>query len=334
MPLEAATHRITWLLGHKNLDFFEEAAYSFKQAVEKGSGGEIAVDIVAQADDDHRHGPQQRPEIADAVAKGQAEMGHSFVDVMGGLEPSLRAFEAPYLFRGYPHLEGVFEGPLGDRLLDGLRRHGIVGLSFTYSGGANGLATLEREVRRPGDVKGLRIGVFGDEVNAAWISSLGATAVPIGHQRDKIRPLLEDGSIDAVVVTWRNFEQAKLQADFQYMNLMESTYLVSVTYINQKFFDGLSEKHRALILEASREAGRIERAKTIALNEQARRDMAGKGVRTVHLTTDNRRRFSQALEPAYEGAIERIVGKELLRRIRETGDTPVHPAVNAPLARL
>lgn len=329
VPLQAATYKIHWFLGHKNLDYFEEAARDFKKAVETGSNGNIAVDIVTEAQDNPSQNPAQAPQIAAMVAKGEAEMGHSFVDVMGALDPRLYAFEAPYLFRGYRHMEGVFEGPLGSELLEGFRAHGIVGLSFTYSGGASGIATTDRELRRPEDLKGLKVGVFGDEVDTAWLTSLGATPVPIEHRLEDILPAAQAGALDAVVTTWRNFERQDLNTDFKYINLMNSTYLVSVTYINEKFFDSLPEEYRALITKASREAGRVERAKTIQLNENAKLKMLGKGVRAVYLTQENHNRFVKALRPAYQNSIERTIGKDLIERIRSTSDDPKHPSILA-----
>ena len=333
LPLQAATYKIHWYLGHKNLDYFEDAALEFKKAVETGSHGDISVDIVLQADDQPASAAGQGSEIAAMVAKGDAEMGHSFTDVMGGLDHRLYAYNAPYLFRGYRHMEDVFEGPLGSEMLEGLRAHGLLGLSFTYSGGANGIATTGRALRRPEDLKGLKVGVFGSEVDRAWLDSLGATAVPLEHRREDILPAARIGALDGVFVTWRNFQQATLDSDFKYVSLMSATYLVSVTYINERFFDSLPKEYRALITKASREAGRLERARTIQLNETAKVDLLGRGVRAVHLTQENRDRFVKALQPAYAGPIERVIGKDLVERIRKTGDAPAHPGIPSEFAQ-
>lgn len=327
LPLHAATYKITWLLGHKNLDYFEEAAVSFKKTVEQASHGDIAVDIKLQVDDNPSKTFKEAPEIAAKVAKGEAEMGHSFVDTMGALDPRLLAFNAPYLFRGYRHMEGLFEGPVGKEMLDGLRAQNIVGLSFTYSGGASGVATIDRELRAPEDLKGLKVGVFGSEVDSAWLKSLGAIPVSIEHRLDAIGPMAHSGELDAVVVTWRNFEREALNTEFHRFNMPESTYLVSVTYINQKFFDSLPEKYRTLLVDASREAGRIERARTMALNEDSKRGMLTKGVRAVYLSQDHLSRFSEALRPAYASSIEPLIGKDLIDRIRRISDAPAQPAI-------
>lgn len=332
-PLHAATYKIHWLLGHKNLDYFEEAAVSFKNAVETGSNGDISVDIKAQVADEPGHPGQT--EVADKVAAGEAEMGHSFADTLGGLDPRMYAFEAPFLFRGYRHVEGVVEGPVGAEMLAGLRAHGVVGLSFTYSGGASGIATLERGVRRPEDLKGLKVAVFGDAVNEAWLKELGATAVPFGHDLEKLMPMTQERAIDAVATTWRNFDrETELGKEYKSVSLMGSTYLVSVTYVNPKFFDALPKKYQELLAKASREAGRIERARTIQLNESAKRGMTeDRGIQAVNLTLANQRRFVEALSPAYRRALEPLIGKALIEKIRKTADGPDFPSVPADLVK-
>jgi len=322
-PVHAAKYKINWFLGHPNLDYFEEAAANFKRTVETGSHGDISVEIVTKSD--AAQSPikdRTGPEIAAAVAAGEAQMGHSFTDVMGGMDARLWAFEAPYLLRDYRHMEGVIEGPIGAELLDSLRDKQLVGLSFTYSGGASGVAS-KREIRGPADLKGLKVGVYGDPVNAAWLDSLGATPVAIEHHLDGISGLARDGKLDAVVTTWRNFERPRLESDFKYVGMMGSTYLVSMTYINAKFFASLPADYQALIKDASLATGRIERAKTIELNESAKRQVTAKGVRSVHLTKEARLAFDAALKPAYDGELSKLLGKKLLERIRATKDGTV-----------
>lgn len=321
-----AKYEITWLLGHENLDYFEEAAENFKTAVESGSGGEIRVRIVPEVRDSSEG--LTSPEIAGMVSRGEFEMGHSFSDVIGALDPRFHVFEAPYLFRDYRHLEGVFEGPLGEEMLQGLRAHGLVGLSFTYSGGASGVATAKREIRRLEDLRGLKIAVYGTAFNDGWLKSVGASAVPIKHKIREIAPGVKDGGLDASVITWRNFQVAKLQRVLQRYNLPGSTYLVSLTYINEKFLAALPENHRKLILSASREAGRIERAKTIQLNEEAERAMTAEGVRPVYIAEDAQRRIADATRQAVESAL----GRGFVDRIRSAPNGPDHKPVPDGLA--
>lgn len=328
-PAHAAKYKIQWLIGHPNLDYFEESAAAFKAEVEKGSNGEIEVDIVESKNawEDSADG-RPGPEIAAAVAKGEAQMGHSFTDVVGAMDPRMLAFNLPYLFRDYRHLEGVFEGPVGDEMLNGLRSKGVVGLAFTYSGGANGIATTEREIRTLEDFKGLKLGMFGDEVTRAWAADLGAKPVILHHREDGVMPLLKNRSVDSFLTTWRRFERSGLHKRFNHFSMVGSSYLVSVTYVNEKFYESLPKKYQSLIVNSSRVAARIERFKTIELNEQAKREMVAQGVRPVHMTEENRERFVEALQPVYARKLEGIVGKELIEKIRKTPAGPEHPALD------
>jgi TRAP-type C4-dicarboxylate transport system substrate-binding protein len=326
----AAKYKINWYIGHPTLDYFDEAANTFKKAVEAGSRGDIEVSIIKAGPQDGTSRSPSLPEVASMVERGEAQMGHSFADVLGPVVPQLYAFEAPYLFRDYRHMEGVLEGPVGAKVLDGFRAHHIRGLSYTFSGGASGVAS-DRELRRPEDLKGLKVGVYGDAVNGAWLESLGAKPVAFGHDLGRLQALKRSGAIDAVVITWRNFEQAALQQDFSSLGLLGSTYLVSVTYINEKFFAGLPEAYRALIVEKAREASRVERAKTVELNELARRDMLAKGVTAVELPQDGRARFEQALRPSY-ASIEKLLGPGLVESIRAAADGPESAATSPDLA--
>lgn len=320
-PAHAAKYKVRWFLGHKNLDYFEEAAKEFKRTVESASKGDIAVEIVPAASDEAGGATQgvSTPEIAAKVEKGEIEMGHSFTDVVGAVGPRLYAFDAPYLFRDYKHVEGVIDGPVGAGMLASFEKRGMVGLSFTYSGGASGVAA-DKEIRSAADLKGLKVGVFGSEVNAAWLKAAGATPVAVRHDLDKLLAMKRAGELDAVVITWRNFERASLDKGFKYFNLPGSTYLASVTYANKRFFDGLPKDYQTLLLNASQEAGRVERAKTIELNEAAQREMTAKGVRPTYPSAAARAELVRALEPAYRGTIDGLLGKDFLDSVRRAPD--------------
>lgn len=323
-PVHAAKYSIDWYLGHPNLDYFEEAATEFKKAVEVRSRGEIEVRIV-MLDSDAYLGYEAAPKILSKVEKGEAQMGHSFTDVMGAADPRLTAFDAPFLFRGYRHLEGVFEGPVGAELLGNLLEKGIIGLAFTYSGGGSGIATVNREIRRPEDLRGLKVGVYGHAVNESWLRGLGATPVALGHQLNGVLGKVEEGALDAVVITWRNLEHAGLHHAFRFYNLPNSTFLVSMTYVNESWFNGLPRAYQDIIREESLLASRIERAKTIKLNEDAKAQMTAKGVRPVYLTKEGRNAFLQALKPDFGPVCERVIGKNLLERLKSTEDAPDLP---------
>jgi len=325
-------YQVTWLLGHRNLDFFEEAAEEFKHSVEKRSNGEIEVSI-KNSPDTGADASLLEAAIPGRVASGEIEMGHSFVDVLGQVDKRYHVYEAPFLFRGYRHMEGVIEGPIGTGMLEDLKKQDLVGMSFTYSGGANGVATKDRPIRRPEDLKGLRVGVTGNEVDHAWLKQLGAIPVPLGHGLDQIAGLAGKGELDGVVITWRNFAVANLQHTFKYMSLMDSTYLVSVTYANDKWFASLPKEYQTMLMEESLKAAQIERARTIQLNADSKQSLLSKGVRPAPMTRKATDSFKKAVQPSYDGVIGEALGKDFIEGVKAAPDGKIAPTVPGVLAR-
>lgn len=314
----SAKHKIVWLVGHRNLDFFEVAALKFKNTVESGSNGDIEVQILADGDPWQSEGAAGKLDIADRVVKGEAQMGHSFTNVLGKIDPRLFVFDCPYLMQGYTHMEGVIEGPIGPELLEGLRGQNIVGLAFTYSGGAQGVATVDKEIRGPEDLKGLKVGVYGSAIDSAWLTALGAQPVALKHDLRSFASNAEKGAIDAAVVTWRRARESHMRDRYKYVNLMNSSYLTSVTYINAEFFDSLPPKYQELVKTSALSAARIERARTIELNETSKNDLMADGTVPVFLSGAARAKFEKALRPVYEASLNGIVGKDLIERVRKT----------------
>jgi TRAP-type C4-dicarboxylate transport system substrate-binding protein len=208
-------------------------------------------------------------------------------------------------------------------MLDGLREKGMLGLALTYSGGANGVAS-KRRLQSPADLKGLKVGVYGHAVDEAWLRELGATPVAIGHRTQDIAKKAKAGELDAVVTTWPNYSREELETVLPRVGLMGSSYLVSVTFINEKFFKTLPARHQALLKKAALEVARVERARTIELNESSRLTSVAKGATSDQLSDDERRAFAKAVEPAYEKTISKTIGGKLVEKIRRALDGPAH----------
>src|SRR4030042_6948274 len=84
-----------------------DAAGKFKELVEKGSGGRIAVEVQA--------GVKSEEEINDLCSKGAIEMqsnGHRALEIFG---PQYFFLNAPYVFKDLSHVMRVWEGSIGKK---------------------------------------------------------------------------------------------------------------------------------------------------------------------------------------------------------------------------
>jgi TRAP-type C4-dicarboxylate transport system substrate-binding protein len=306
-PARAEKIRLRWLLAHPTLESFVEAADAFKKKVEGGRGGAVEVELVT-APKPPAGPPPGEASTVERVARGEAELGQSFTEDLQAAEPALAVFTAPWLFRGDRHYEGVFDGPAGAELLAGLGVPGIEGLAFGYSGGARALLS-PREIRRPADLAGLKVGVYGKE-DGAWLAALGAAPVAVGRVPFEAKDLARRRALDAVLLSWRDAVEYHVDQEFLTASLDGVSRRVTVTYANRRFLEGLPPGLKTLITEAARDAERLERAKMLDLNATARRGALALGLRAVPLGDEER------------AAFERSAGDGLSRRIRETADGP------------
>ena len=74
-------------------------------------------------------------------------------------------------------------------------------------------------------------------------------------------------------------------------------------------------------------------ARTIELNEHARRELTTKGVRAVNLTAANRLKFVEAVQPAYASTIDGVLTHELVQKLRDTKDAATSPLIPEAIAR-
>ncbi len=91
------------------------------------------------------------------------------------LVPSL-----PFLFRSISHMRTAMDGEPGRRILAALEQHGLVGLAF-YESGARSIYTVERPIREPADMAGLKIRVQTSDLFVTMIEAMGGNATPMAY---------------------------------------------------------------------------------------------------------------------------------------------------------
>ena len=117
------------------------------------------------------------------------------------LVPSL-----PFLFRSIPHMRAAMDGAPGQAILDGLARHGLIGLAF-YDSGARSIYTPGRPVRSPADMRGLKVRVQTSDLFVAMIEAMGGNATPMAY--GEVYQGLVQGVIDAAENNFPSYESSR-----------------------------------------------------------------------------------------------------------------------------
>jgi TRAP-type C4-dicarboxylate transport system substrate-binding protein len=151
----------------------------FVERLQKFSGGSVRVNVRIQTSphvpDTARDYPETERELVRRVAAGRSDLGWVGTHVFSSLGVhALDALDAPMLIDGYPLEAAVLRSGMASRMLAGVRRLGVVGLSV-LAGPLARPADINRPLVAPEQYRGLRWRVLPSAVRDDAARSVGAS---------------------------------------------------------------------------------------------------------------------------------------------------------------
>jgi C4-dicarboxylate-binding protein DctP len=274
------------------------AANRFKALVEQRTGGRIGVQVFpnGQLYGDHDEMQALQLGAVDLVAPSLSKFGRI------GL-PEFELFDLPFLFDDLTAVRRVTLGPLGQKLLNGLQRQGLVGLGFFDNGFKQ--MSANRPLLEPGDFKNLRMRVQASRVIAAQMRVLGAHPVTLAFS--ETRRALEAGVVDGTENPVSNFWTQAMHEVQSDLSLTEHGYLGYAAVTNQRFWQHLKVTDRELVNLALQEALAFGNQIADDQNDQALGALRQAGTTRIHtLSADQRTRLRQAVRPVQQQLANRI----------------------------
>jgi len=274
------------------------AANRFKVLVEQRSGGRIGVQVFPNARLYGDHDEMQALQLGavDLVAPSLSKFGRI------GL-PEFEMFDLPFLFNDLSAVRRITLGPLGQKLLNGLPRQGLVGLGFFDNGFKQ--MSANRALLEPGDFVGLRMRVQASRVIAAQMRALGARPVTLAFS--ETRRALATGVVDGTENPVSNFWTQNMHEVQSDLSLTEHGYLGYAVVTNQRFWQHLQAAERDLINQAMQESLAFANQIADTQNDQALQALRQAGTTHIHsLTAAQRVRLRQAVQPVQQQLTQRI----------------------------
>jgi len=136
-------------------------------------------------------------------------------------------------------------------------KHGIKILSFTWVQGLRHMMT-NKPIRKPEDLKGLRIRTPGAPIWQESIRSLGAA--PVALNFGEVYLAMQQKTIDGADLVYRNITGGKLYEVAKYMSETKHILLINFEIVGKKFFDSLPADYQKILIEECDKAG-IETSK-------------------------------------------------------------------------
>jgi tripartite ATP-independent transporter DctP family solute receptor len=184
------------------------AANKFAEAVTKGSGGRLKVEVFPA---------NQLGNVKDVIEYLMTGSVHMYIG--GTSETSLfqsewGVMDCPYLFRDYDHLIKAANSPVIKEMSDKLEKsRGVKILRADMYYGARHLTTRTKSIQSPADLKGMLIRAPDQPVYLEAVRAMGATPTPVAFS--DLYMALKQGVVDGqenpipTIYTYKYYEAQK-----------------------------------------------------------------------------------------------------------------------------
>lgn len=207
-----------------------------------------------------------------AMTKVSAAVMESFTD-------DYKVLGLPYIFRNKQHAFKVFDGDIGKELLLSTQNKWLRGLCF-YDAGSRSFYTIDKPVKTPEDLKGMKIRVMKSKTAMDMVQMLGGSPTPISY--GELYTALQSGVVDGAENNPPSFYTSHHYEVCKYYSLDEHTSVPDVLIISKHVWDKLSAQERQWLQQAANESVPVERKLWAASVQKSLEEVKKAGVKIYH----------------------------------------------------
>jgi TRAP-type transport system periplasmic protein len=233
--------------------------------------------------------------------------------ILNNFNKKIAVLDLPFMWKSYDHAHHVLDGKVGEILATDLDQTGFQVLAWMDSWGFRNVVTSKKEVKKPEDLKGLKIRTIQTPTYVAALNAMGANATPMAF--GEVYTAMQTGVLDgfehgsAVIKAQKFYEVAK------YISLTQHLFGPLVFVYSKKEWAQLTDKERAVIMDGAKMARDVQRSLGPLREEEAFEFLKSKGMVIDKIDTSGFRKNAVAIQDAF--ARERGA-TDLLQIIRST----------------
>jgi TRAP-type C4-dicarboxylate transport system substrate-binding protein len=317
----------------KDTSLFTELAVPLARAIEKETGGRIAVDVRAQG------GYGTPVEMIPMVESGQIDMAISVPSYHPGRFPRTSVLDLPTIFDSAER---------GSRIASALLQEGLVAADYKdfkvlslFTAAPFGLLVLDDKIKGLQDLRGMRVRVSGGTIGLAF-ARLGT--IPLGLPSNLLGAAITKDWIDAIFFSIDSARATQAVPGKSVVDLapvlIDCNWAApaQIALMNKKSYESLPPDLRIVIdrLTGSgfaTQAGRVRDDGEIA----AKRAVAAGGKHRVFTFSDKERaEINARIEPVFDEWIadmnsQGVDGATLLKRAREIAKSTAVPVTTGAI---
>ena len=276
-----------------------------------GKGGEIWADLVRERTAGRINiklypgtslvqGDQTRE--FSAIRQGVIDMAIGSTINWSPQVKELNLFSMPFLLPDFQAIDALTQGEVGKDLFTILDKAGVMPLAWGENGFRE-VSNSKQAIKKPEDLKGMKIRVVGSPLFLDTFTALGAN--PTQMSWADAQPALASGAVDGQENPMAIFTAAKLHSVGQ-KHLTMWGYVADplLFVVNKEIWNSWTEADRAIVKQAAIDAGKqeigIARTGLIEADKPVQKQIEGLGVTVTTLTPAEREAFVKATRSVYD----------------------------------
>ena len=228
-----------------------------------------------------------------------------------GFADPFKVFGIPYLFRSREQFFQVLDGPIGERILASTVPYWFRGLAY-FDSGARSFYTVNKPIRRPEDLKGVKIRVQKSPIAVEMMKTFGGSATPVDW--GELYTALQSNVVDGAENNTPSVTTAYHHEVVKYYTVNEHTMCPDVIIISLATWNKLSEREREWLREAASDASRYQRKLWAEQEKASLAEMREKGMEIIY---PDKQPFIDAAQPMLEKFRKDPEFKEIIEDIEE-----------------
>jgi tripartite ATP-independent transporter DctP family solute receptor len=228
----------------------------------------------------------------------------------------LNIFSMPFLMPDYKAIDALTGGDVGKDLFKILESKDTIPLAWGENGFRE-LSNSKKSIRKPEDLKGLKIRVVGSPLFLETFSALGANPTQMSWA-DAV-PALSSGAVDGQENPLTIFTVAKLHAAANQKFLTIWGYVADplIFVVNKDVWKSWTPEDQKAVSEAAVQAAKeniaLARKGLVSPDDATMKEVEGLGVNVARLTEAEKAEFKKLTKPVYDKWAGQI-GPELVKK--------------------
>lgn len=246
--------------------------------------------------------------MTEMIQNGTLEMGIMSSSTISGFEPTLQAFDLPYLFADFDVAYTVLDGAAGDAVTANiLKNAGMRNLAY-WENDYRDFSNNIKPITTPEDLKGIKMRVPSMPMLTTWLEGIGCipTTIPGNEIYSSLQQKIVDGQENGPIMTYVGGYYEELK----YFSMTNHVYGGACCLVNEQYWQSLPAEIQSALAECAVLARDYERQ----LNAEIRQDCVDKmieaGVEVNYLDADQIAVFQESAKQVYP-SIEATIGTDL-----------------------